>query len=55
MSIVKLINRASWSTYVVLTVIIAVVMLCLELYPFKFRVPVNGHGAVRKLLETMSH
>ena len=35
-----------------LTVVIAAAMFYLELCPFKFRVPVNGHGALRKLLET---
>ena len=31
---------------------ITAAMLYLELYPFKFRVPANGHGAVRKLFQT---
>src|SRR6185437_2532092 len=35
-----------------LTVVIAAEMFYLELRPFKFRMPVNGHGALRKLLET---
>jgi glycopeptide antibiotics resistance protein len=51
-SIANLTNRVGWSTYVVMTVIIATAMLYLELYPFKFRVPANGHGAVRKFFQT---
>ena len=46
------INRVDRNTYAVLTVVIAAAMFYLELYPFKFRVPVNGHGALRKLVET---
>jgi len=50
--IVNLISWVGRNTYAVLTVVIAAAMFYLELYPFKFRVPVNGHGALRKLLET---
>ena len=50
--IANLINRVDRNTYTVLTVIIAAAMFYLELRPFKFRVPVDGHGALQKLLET---
>src|SRR5215472_11568294 len=50
--IANLIKRVDRNTYIVLTVVIAAAMFYLELYPFKFRVPVNGQGALRKLLET---
>jgi glycopeptide antibiotics resistance protein len=50
--IANLINRVDRNTYVVLTVVIAAAMFYLELWPFKFRMPVNGQGALRKLLET---
>jgi VanZ family protein len=50
--IANLINWVDRNTYAVLTVVIAAAMFYLELYPFKFRLPLNGHGALRSLLET---
>jgi VanZ family protein len=44
--------RGSRNTYAVLTLIVAGVLVYLELYPFSFRVPLHGTGAVRKLVES---
>src|SRR5262249_10923950 len=42
--------RGTHKTYAVLTLLLVGVLLYLELYPFIFRVPADGEGALRKLI-----
>ena len=44
--------RGTRKTYTILTLLVVCVLLHLELYPFTFRVPSDGEGALRKLLES---
>lgn len=46
-----MIIRGNRRTYALLTLVLIAILVYLELYPFAFRVPHEGRGAVHKLLE----